>query len=168
MGALTVSLLERAGAGQVVIANRTYSHARALATSSLETKKTVVSRADLPAAVSGADILLACTGSVGAVWTLAQTEAALEMRAPTRSPLIICDFGLPRDVEPAVGRLPGVILIDLDVLRQGPDTGIAATNSAAANIITDEVIRFSAKHHRARDRSENHLPPSTPEQLTAA
>jgi len=168
MGALAVSHLERAGAAQILIANRTYSRAGALAKSTSKTIKTVITWADLPAAVGEADLLITCTGAVGAVWTLTQTQAALAMRAPTRSPLIICDFGLPRDVEPAVAGLPAVTVIDLSVLQQDPDTGMAATNAAATNIITDEVAHFFAKYHRGRHRSENQLPPTTTEQLTAA
>lgn len=168
MGAQAVSHLERAGAAQILIANRTHSRAGALAKSTSKTIKTVITWADLPAAVSEADLLITCTGAVGAVWTSTQTQAALAMRAPTRSPLIICDFGLPRDVEPAVTRLPAVTVIDLSVLQRDSDTGMAATNAAATNIITDEVARFFAKYHRARHRSENQLPPTATEQLTAA
>lgn len=39
----------------------------------------MITWADLPAAVSEADLLITCTGAVGAVWTLAQTQAALAM-----------------------------------------------------------------------------------------
>jgi len=167
MGALAVTHLERARAAEILMANRTPSRASALAMSTSGTTKTVITWSDLPTAVSKADLLITCTGAVGVVFTLTQTQAALAMRVSTRPPLIICDFGLPRDVEPAVARLPGVILIDLSALQQDPYTGIAATNAAATEMITDEVVRFLTDYGRGIHHPNGELP-TDPNQLTAA
>ena len=55
------------------------------------------------------DVLVTCTGAVGAVVTLADTHRALARQGREADrPLVICDLGLPRDVEAAVAGLPGV------------------------------------------------------------
>jgi len=53
---------------------------------------------------------------------------------------VICDLGLPRDVDPAVAELPGITVIDLVTLneRLGDRTEGDAVR-AAREIVTDEV-----------------------------
>ena len=50
--------------------------------------------------------VVACTGAVGAVVDRGHVAAAVAGRGGR--PLVVCDLGLPRDVEPGVAALPGV------------------------------------------------------------
>ncbi|MGZ4542903.1 MAG: glutamyl-tRNA reductase, partial [Mycobacteriaceae bacterium] len=116
MGGLAVALLQRAGVAGVIVANRTPERAASLAATAAggATDARAVGLAELPAVLADADVLVTCTGAVGAVVTLAQAHLALAARPAGRGPLVICDLGLPRDVEPAVADLPGVVLVGLE------------------------------------------------------
>ena len=65
---------------------------------------------------NGADIVVTCTGSITAVVQVGDVHSALTGRS-NPAPLMICDLGLPRDVDPAAGRLPGVHIVDIEGLR---------------------------------------------------
>jgi glutamyl-tRNA reductase len=64
--------------------------------------------------------------------------------APRRRPLVLLDLALPRDVEPPVGRLPGVALIDLEALGAAADGGFAveAEVSAVRRIVASELGEY--------------------------
>jgi glutamyl-tRNA reductase len=62
-------------------------------------------------------------------------------------PLLIVDVALPRDVDPAVGSIPGVELLDMDDLRAFAEHGLSARRAevaAAQAIVRDEVDRYLA------------------------
>lgn len=62
---------------------------------------------DLSAAMSGADVVITCT-------TKLSVEAA---DVPAEAPAYVVDLGLPRNVDPAVGEIDGVTLLDLETIR---------------------------------------------------
>jgi glutamyl-tRNA reductase len=70
-----------------------------------------------------ADLAVAATAGTTPTVTAATVTDALARRtgpggAPAASgPLVVLDLGVPRDVEPEVRELPGVVLADLDALR---------------------------------------------------
>uniref|UniRef100_UPI00245559CE glutamyl-tRNA reductase n=1 Tax=Nocardia neocaledoniensis TaxID=236511 RepID=UPI00245559CE len=131
MGGLAVAHLSRAGIGRITVVNRTLDRAQRLA----ETGRTMhgvdaeaVEMSSLTAAMASADVVITCTGAVGAVVTLADTHRALADRTRTEAaerPLVFCDLGLPRDVEHAVAGLPGVAVIDIESLQRDPAAGAA-------------------------------------------
>jgi glutamyl-tRNA reductase len=71
--------------------------------------------ADLPTTLAEADILVTATGAAAPVVLAEQARAA---RKSAGRPLFVLDLGMPPDVEPATGRLPGVTLVDLTALGQ--------------------------------------------------
>ncbi len=154
MGALAAAQLRRAGVAEIVVANRTPEGARRLAAAN-ETEGTP-SRAtgldDLPAALRGADLVVTATGAVGTV--LASTDVAAA-RGDRATPLAICDLALPHDVEPAVGDLPCVTLVDLATvqrrLRAEAETyGGDTATSAAHRIVAQEMqVYLSAQRSAA-------------------
>src|SRR5690606_31660912 len=99
MGGLSVAHLARGGIGRIIVVNRTMERAHRLAETAashgVESAALELSR--LPEAMSGADVVLSCTGAVGAVITLADTHRALadrdraEFPAGER-PLVFCDL----------------------------------------------------------------------------
>ncbi|MFI6431357.1 glutamyl-tRNA reductase [Rhodococcus oryzae] len=147
MGGLSVAHLTRAGIGRVIVANRTRERAERLA----ETVRasgvdgTTVDLADLPSALAEADVMVTCTGAVGAVVTLADAHVALAKRDSAQRPLVICDLGLPRDVEPAIAGLPGVSIFDMAALQRDPAAGAAAADTEAAReIVAGELATYLA------------------------
>jgi glutamyl-tRNA reductase len=107
----------------------------------------------LPEAVEAIDAVFSATASPD-YWITPETLSA----RPTERSLLIYDLALPRDVDPAVGDLPGVTLIDLDRLVP------AATRTGDAALETDaraaEAIVESAVDGYARWLCELHAVPS--------
>jgi glutamyl-tRNA reductase len=64
--------------------------------------------ADVPVELADADILVTATGAAAPVVLAEQVRAS--------RPLFVLDLGMPPDVDPAVGRLAGVTLVDLTAL----------------------------------------------------
>src|SRR4029450_10188481 len=101
--------------------------------------------ADLPVELAAADVLLTCTGATGLVVGVDVVDGAMSDRGAggrTR-PLAVVDLALPRDVDPGVGALPGVHVVDLALLQGErastpgrPTAGpVAADDSAAAHAL---------------------------------
>jgi len=146
MGGLAVAHLGRAGIAELTVVNRTRERADHLAENAVSNGITATSVAleDLADAVAEADILLTCTGAVGAVVSIADAHLALARRGSDR-PLVICDLGLPRDVEPAVSGLPGITVFDMESLQRDPAAGAAANDaSAAREIVSSELSGYLA------------------------
>ncbi|MFF0817900.1 glutamyl-tRNA reductase [Rhodococcus sp. NPDC003318] len=147
MGGLSVAHLTRNGIGRVVVANRTRERAEHLADTvrAAGVEAATVELSDLATALSEADVMVACTGAVGAVVSLADAHIALSSRDALRKPLVICDLGLPRDVEPAVAGLPGVTLLDIATMKSDPAAGAAAADAdAAREIVAGELATYLA------------------------
>ncbi|MDG3017134.1 glutamyl-tRNA reductase [Speluncibacter jeojiensis] len=144
MGGLAVAHLIRASIGKVVVVNRTTERARRLAETAAEAGvgADVVELERLPHALRDADVLVTCTGAVGTVVGVGEVHVGLTGRDSGR-PLVICDLGLPRDVDHAVAGLPGVHILDMESLQRDPGAGAAATDAAAARaIVADELAGY--------------------------
>jgi len=115
MSSLAVATAVRQKARQVVIANRTPGRAQRLAG---KYGASAVGLDDLPRSMAAADIVVACTGAAEHVVTEAMVRRALSLRP---GPLVLLDLALPRDVEGASGKLPGVRLIDLEAIGAASD-----------------------------------------------
>ncbi|MGH3561136.1 MAG: glutamyl-tRNA reductase, partial [Mycobacterium sp.] len=65
-------------------------------------------------------------------------------------PLVICDLGMPRDVDAAVAGLPGVWVIDMDRVQREPSARVAAADTDAARaIVVGEVATYLAGQRMA-------------------
>jgi len=138
MGALAGTTLRRAGAGPIVVANRTPANAERLATS-LEGRG--VGLDGLADELAAADVVVASTGATGLVVQRETVAAAAERRRGR--PLVILDLALPRDVDPTVRTVPGVTLVDLETLQAKlADTSAGAGVEAARAVVSDEVSAF--------------------------
>ena len=146
MSAMAAATATRSGAASIVVANRTRHHAERLAA---DVSATTAGLADLPAAMAAADVVISCTGAAGQVITASMVSAAVAARTLAGRPgaLILLDLAMPRDVEPDVDGLPGVVLIGMDLLSVH---GIAATEDdiAAVRAILEAEL---AAYHSAMD-----------------
>ena len=137
LGNLAAAHLRRAGVAEIVLGNRTAGKAERMAALSEEegTPARVIGLDVVSSAIPAVDLVICCTGATGVV-TVADVGARLR-------PLVICDLGLPRNVEPAVGELPGVTLLDLTTverrLEHHESTGEL---EAAQHLITQEVQSY--------------------------
>jgi glutamyl-tRNA reductase len=150
MGGLAAAALRRAGVGEIVLANRTRVSAHRLAElcQAEGTPARAVGLDGVTAALAEVDLVMCCTGATGAVLSLDQVSGVAATR---RNPLVVCDLGLPRNVEPGVGEVPGVTLLDLNTVaqrlqHQGSGSGSV---SAAHGLIAQEVRDYLAAQRAA-------------------
>lgn len=154
MGALATSHLIRAGLGRINVVNRSLPRAERLVRSI--TGQGVTARAgtldQLPAALAESDLVISCTGSVRPVVSLADVHRALAAgaRGDVAAPLVLCDLGMPRDIDPAVAGLPGVAVIDMDRIQREPAARAAVADADyARRIVGDEVADYLASQRVA-------------------
>lgn len=154
MGSLTAAHLVRAGVTHVNVVNRSLPRAQRLAQNL--TRQGVGAQAmtldELPAALAGSDLVVSCTGAVRPVVTLADVHHALaaSQRDEKAEPLVFCDLGMPRDVDPAVAGLPGVAVVDMDRVQREPSAKAAAADAdAARRIVAAEVAAYLASQRIA-------------------
>jgi glutamyl-tRNA reductase len=155
MGGLVAAALRRAGVAQIVLANRTQSSAQRLAAlcQAEGTPARSIGLDGVPGVITTVDLVICATGATGAVLGVDQITTANGHR---QVPLVVCDLGLPRNVEPGVGELPGVILLDLGTVAQRLEhQGMAQRGSgsdalrAAHDLIAQEVHDYLAAQRAA-------------------
>lgn len=150
MGHLATAWLRRAKVAEIVLCNRTQATAqRLVALCQAEgTPARAIELDKVAATLPTIDLVICCTSATD---TILGVEHLTDARRHSRGPLAVCDLGLPRNVEPAVGRLPGVTLLDLTNLAhriQQRTTHSSAIN-AAHRLITEEVHRYLAAQRTA-------------------
>jgi glutamyl-tRNA reductase len=157
MSSLAAATAVRAGAAQVVVANRTRRHAERLAAS---VGGSTAALGGLPDAIAAADLVISCTGASGLVITADAVEAALALReglpgaVPPR-PLAFLDLAMPRDVEAHVAGLPGVTVFGMDELADAGRSaaalaGVADDVAAVRSIVEEEFAAYRAAAHAAQ------------------
>ncbi|KZS57090.1 glutamyl-tRNA reductase [Mycobacterium ostraviense] len=147
MGALSAAHLTRAGIGQIHVLNRSLPRAQRLAGKirGAGVPAEVMRLDRLAEALADADVVVSCTGAVSPVVSLADVHHALAhaRRDEETQPLVICDLGMPRDVDPAVAGLPGVWVVDVDRVQHEPSAhATAADVDAARHIVAAEVAAY--------------------------
>lgn len=115
-GKAAARALAAAGVARIRLLNRSLDRARALADGlALGDRAVPGSLDELPAALAACDAVVCATAATRPVLLAADVTAALPLRAGR--PLVLVDIAVPRDVEPEVGGLAGVRLLDLDGLE---------------------------------------------------
>ena len=152
MSGLATATAARSGAASITVANRTRKHAERLAASVSTVTTTVTGLADLPAAIAAADVVISCTGAAGQVITGDMVSAALAAREAeaARGTLVIMDLAMPRDVEPAVAGLPGVVLIGMDQLSEHASAVRDDDVAAVRTILEAELAAYQSAMDAAR------------------
>jgi glutamyl-tRNA reductase len=151
MSALAVKHLHRRGVGTIRVLNRSLERARALAERAAGEHGGLER---LGEALATADLVVSATGASGVVIDEERVRGAIAERSGR--PLFVLDLAVPRDVDPAVGAVAGVRLVDLGGLRDRLERNrheIANDVERAHELVREEVRRFTA-----RRRSE-HLAP---------
>jgi glutamyl-tRNA reductase len=133
MGGLALATLRRAGVPDRMVANRSAARADRLAA---EHDATAITMSSCAEALRHVDLVVVATSSTEPVLTAADLP-------PTRErPLLILDLGLPRDVDPAVGDVPGVTLVDIASMRDTVTAPHGVDIAAAEAMIAEEAAAF--------------------------
>jgi glutamyl-tRNA reductase len=142
MAGLSAATLARSGAS-LVIANRTRSRAERLAE---QYGGRAIALDAVLDELPEIDLVFSCTDSTGIRMT---ADDLRSVRTDDR-PLAIVDLALPRDVDPAVAELPGVLLIDLATLATDlEESGERAEVADVRRIVSQELSAFLAARHAA-------------------
>jgi glutamyl-tRNA reductase len=137
--------------GSIRILNRSVDRAEALAT---RTGGEAGGLHGLAPALAEADLVVSSTGAAGVVIGTAVVREALRLNGRhSERPLFLLDLAVPRDIDPAVAGIEGVLLADIDDLREA----LGSRNAAAAGevervrgIVGEEVKRFATWRRAAR------------------
>ncbi len=143
MGKLAARALHGAGARDVTVVNRTPERARDLAELFGGVPRPIE---ELAECLVGADIVITSTTAPQAVLERDLVAAAIARRDAS-SALFIVDIAVPRDVDPAVGELPGVVLRGIDDLRGVVESSVGSRLGELGKveeIVDAEVTRFAA------------------------
>lgn len=148
---VAAEILRSHGVRDVVFVGRTHEHARDL---SKRLGAATVPWHGLAAGIERADVVLAATAAPHTVISRELVADVLTKRAPTRR-LLFADLAVPRDVEPAVGDLPGVELMDLDQLQARVEANLLERSNeipGVRSIIDEEMAHFEVWQSNARIR----------------
>ncbi|KUI06953.1 glutamyl-tRNA reductase [Mycolicibacterium acapulense] len=151
MGSLAAKHLTRAGVDRIHVVNRSQPRAKRLAANvrELGVDAHAFPFDHLPPLLTDADVVVCCTGAVRPVVSLADVHRGLAHGQEPKQ-LVICDLGMPRDVDPAVAGLPGVYVVDMERIQREPAARAAASDAEAARaIVAAEVATYLAGQRMA-------------------
>jgi glutamyl-tRNA reductase len=140
MAELAGKHLISAGASRVLVANRTFERAEALAVG-LRGQAMPFDR--LEESLVLADVVVCTTASPAVVITREKVARVLKPRK--HRPLFLVDLAVPRDVDPDVNTLDGVYAYDVDDIQKVINENQAARAAAAAKaevLVGEEVARY--------------------------
>ena len=137
---LALAALQAEGVHAVIVANRTFERAEALAA---QYGAIAVRYEQAWDALPEVDVLLCSTASPHPILSAERVRSAIARRGDR--PLCILDIALPRDVDPSVAELDNVYLYDLDDLRSVVSANLVRRHDeipAAEAVIAEEVETF--------------------------
>ncbi|MBI3992306.1 MAG: glutamyl-tRNA reductase [Candidatus Lambdaproteobacteria bacterium] len=140
MAELALTHLIKAGVHRLLICNRTYDNAVALAE---EHHGEVLPYEQLGARLHEADIIISSTGARSYVIDAHMARGAARQRRG--EPMFFIDIAVPRDVDPAVNELSNVYCYDIDDLKTVADNNLkerAREASKAHDIIVQDIEQY--------------------------
>src|ERR1017187_5153464 len=135
--------LVQQGAGAILVSNRTQERARMMAE---EFAGRVIPFEQLYEAASEADIVITSTGAPHPIFRPEHGQAFLHRRR--NRPMFFIDIAVPRDVDPAMGKLEGIFVYDIDDLQAVAAAHMAERSREAGDaetLIAREVERFQQR-----------------------
>ena len=141
MSTLAARHLRDAGAGQIVVTNRSPERATQLAATIGGIAKPW---AELNALLERADVVISSTGAREPIFTRDQMRRVSKARR--HRPLVLIDIAVPRDADPAIAKIDGMYLFDIDDLERVVAANLAERGRAAESasaLVDDEVREFT-------------------------
>jgi glutamyl-tRNA reductase len=155
MGEGVAQALGGSGVESLAIANRTPERTAAVVAGlpdALADRTRVEPLDDLGPLLAASDVVFTSVATTLPIIDRPLLAEAVSARSATE-PLLVVDLGVPRNVVPAAGDLPGLVLLDMDVLRAAVEDALSGRQdevAGASRIVTDEVERYRVAS-RARD-----------------
>jgi glutamyl-tRNA reductase len=140
MSELAARHLLQHGTAPMMVANRTFERAVHLAQLY---NGHALRFEDLLAHADKADIIITSTGSAEPIFRREHAQKMLQRRR--NRPIFFVDIAVPRDVDPAVNKIDGVFLYDIDDLQSVASANMATRGKEAEKaerIVAEEVERF--------------------------
>ncbi|WP_347987457.1 glutamyl-tRNA reductase [Methylomonas sp. AM2-LC] len=136
---LTARHLHQHGIGRIIIANRTYDKAHALAA---QFNGFAIALSELPNHLAEADIVVSSTASQLPILGKGRVESAIKKRK--HKPMFMVDLAVPRDIESEVDQLPDVYLYTVDDLQNTVNQNMDSRRRAAEQ--AEEIIDTQVEH----------------------
>lgn len=130
------ALLSR-GAKSIIVANRSFDHAQALAT---ELGGRAVSFDDWAKEFVQVDIVISSTAAPHHILNRAKLEPLMKLRK--NRPLLLVDIAVPRDIDPEVNLMPNIYLYNIDDLQAIADDYLKQRKEEVARC--EKIIREKA------------------------
>ena len=140
MAELSARHLMNAGATRVLIVNRTREAAERLAA---DFNGVAVPLEEMSKSLVEADVVICSTGASDYILTADMVRAATEQKR--NRPTCIIDISVPRNVDPAVGKVHNVFVFDIDDLESVITSNIREREREAERaelIVQSEVMQF--------------------------
>ena len=155
MSELAARHLTQQGAGTILVTNRTYERARRMA-EEFEGSVTpkVVAFEQLYETASSADIVISSTGAPHHIFRPEHGHAFLQRRR--NRPMFFIDIAVPRDVDPAMNKLDGIFVYDIDDLQQVAASHMEERSRQAVD--AEALIDYEVQRFHARQRAVNVAP----------
>jgi len=139
-------LAER-GAAEIVVANRNEERARQFLAEVPSARR--VPFAEHRAAIRQADLVVAATAAEGAILNARDLRQAMDQRRSR--PLLVVDLGVPRNVDPAAGRIRNLFLHTVDSLDHLIQRNLRRRREEVPRV--EEILDAELSHFRAWYRS---------------
>ena len=138
MGELTAQAVVKDWGLRPTITSRTYERAVKLAR---KVKGEAVPFDSMVEALAEADVVISSTESPSYLFGPEEVAKALTMRQKPN--LCLIDISVPRDIDPAVGRLENVTLYDIDSLKREAELGVRGKEGEVARVeaMVEEGVR---------------------------
>jgi glutamyl-tRNA reductase len=138
MGRLTTKMMKDGGVRQITITSRTYEKAASLAA---RFGAQAIPFSELTKYLSRSDIVVSSTSASGFILTKDDIQETMVERR--NKPLLLIDLGVPRDIEPEVGKFPHILLYNIDDLKEISFSGRQERQLLEAEAVIDsEADRF--------------------------
>ncbi|MGB6191709.1 MAG: glutamyl-tRNA reductase [Terracidiphilus sp.] len=151
MSELAARHLVQQGAGAILVTNRTAARAHQLAA---PFNGRAIPFEQLYDAASEADIIISSTGAPHPIFRREHGQAFLHRRR--NRPIFFIDIAVPRDVDPAVNKLEGIFVYDIDDLQQIAAAHLAERGREAGS--AEALIAVEVEHFHQRRRAVNVAP----------
>jgi len=141
-GSLVAGQLARQHPARLLVASRTAARAAELAE---KVGGECVPSEEIPGALAEAHAAICCTASLKPVITDEVLRPALARR--NGAPLLLVDIAVPRDIDPHLGKLDGVTLLDIDSLTRVVDENLERRKADVPKVealVTHELNKFFA------------------------
>ncbi len=140
--ALVAKYLQQQGVRHFTVISRTESHARALAEKLAGSAYLTIN--EIPTHLAQADVVISATSCP--MPFISQDMVTQALMSRQQRPMFFIDLAVPRDIEPAVGQLPNVQLVNIDDLHSAIEQGLSERRAAASyaqQLIDDELQAYN-------------------------